>query len=249
MSDKREDGYLSEAEVDEQVEIIKKIYKDQVGVTFNHTKAHNRWTINPAWGGSQIGESAQFFNPMKEALHIGDYRTLNVYFRHIPAYTDFGGHCTNPQSEAIKGVPIQTRTLRDGCVVSDFTLKGSTHTYMNGGLTAVHEIGHWFGLFHPFQDDQKRHNNQNPNSCLEVDPDDHVKDTPKMKWTDEMIGTCIIGSDSCPTANKTDVDPIHNYMAYSSDDCLSEFTPGQGSRIREIWANYRVNATSSTFRD
>jgi hypothetical protein len=231
------------------VDIIKKIYKDQAGVTFNHTKAHNRWTVNPAWGGSQIGENGKFFNPMKEALHVGDYRTLNLYFRHIPASTDFGGVCTNPQSEAKKGIDIKNRTLLDGCVVSDFTLNGSTHGFMNRGLSAVHEIGHWFGLFHPFQDDQTRHNNQNPDPCLAIDPDDHVTDTPKMKPTEAMVGTCIIGSDTCPTSNKTDVDPIHNYMAYSSDDCLSEFTPGQASRIKEIWANYRVNATGSTFRD
>jgi len=249
MSNKREDGYLSEKEVDDQIAIIKKIYKEQMGVTFNHTKAHNRWIINKDWGGSQIGEGGKFLIPMKEALHVGDYRTLNLYFRHIDAFSDFGGICTHPQSEAKKGVPIKNRTLQDGCVVSDFTLNGSTHAYMNRGLSAVHEIGHWFGLYHTFQDDQTRHNNQNPDPCLEIDPDDYVKDTPKMKATSGMVGTCVIGADTCPTSNTTDVDPIHNYMSYSSDDCLSEFTPGQASRIKEIWANYRVNATDSTFRD
>ncbi|KAK3360991.1 hypothetical protein B0T24DRAFT_599776 [Lasiosphaeria ovina] len=158
-------------EVDEQINIIKKIYKEQIG------------------GDSQIGEGV----------------TLAA-----------SAPTRNP------------RLRRDSCVVSDFTLNGSTYPYINRGLSAVYEIGYWFGLYHIFQDDQMRHNNQNPDPCLAIDPDNYVLDTPKIKATAGIVGTYVIGADTCPTSNKTDVDPIHNYMAYSSDDCLFRVYPWPG---------------------
>ena len=230
-----------------QIDLLKKVYKEQLGITFNHTTAHNRWVVNKDWGGPQVGDNAQYFWPMKEALHVGDYRNLNIYFRHIPDYTDFGGHGSNPQYEAWKNIPIRDRTLRDGAVISDFTLPGSTHKWMNKGHTALHEVGHWFGLYHPFQDDQTRRDNQNPDPCHPLDPDDHVTDTPKMQATAGMSGTCNENADTCP--NAPGKDPIHNFMAYSIDSCLTEFTAGQAARVRMIWATYRANATSNTWRD
>ena len=46
------------------------------------------------------------------------------------------------------------------------------------GKTAVHEVGHWFGLLHTFQDE----------SCEATDPGDFVDDTPQ-----ESVST-----DGCP---------------------------------------------------
>jgi hypothetical protein len=176
---------------------------------------------------------------MKEALHVGDYRNLNLYFRNITAI-DYGGICTNPEQQITAEKDPEKRLIRDGCVIAIFSLPGNEHEYMNQGKTVVHEMGHWFGLYHPFHDNGLRENNENPNPCNPTNPDDHVLDTPKMRYTEEMIGTCNVTLNSCP--NDNGADPVRNYMSYSSDACMDSFSPGQVARMYEIYAKYRQNA-------
>ena len=211
-----------------------------IGITFNHTRAHNRWTVNPLWAGHRVSPST-IFDDMKSALHVGDYRTLNIYFRNITV-EDYGGVCTNPVQEAQRQPDLAKRLALDGCVVNRITIPGSGHPFMDQGKTVVHEMGHWLGLFHPFHDNDLRENNQNPDPCSPTNPDDHVLDTPKMKYTEGMVGTCNLNLNSCP--NDDGNDPVRNFMSWSSDECMDKFTKGQTARIYEIWAKYRVNATT-----
>eukprot|EP01006_Ploeotia_vitrea_P006648 TRINITY_DN14243_c0_g1_i1.p1 TRINITY_DN14243_c0_g1~~TRINITY_DN14243_c0_g1_i1.p1 ORF type:complete len:561 (+),score=28.25 TRINITY_DN14243_c0_g1_i1:210-1685(+) len=92
-----------------------------------------------------------------------------------------------------------------------------------GGKTLVHEMGHFFGLLHPFP--VRRSCDQDP---------DFVHDTPIQ--FDSAVG-CPIGRDSCP--NAAGEDPIHNYMGYSDDSCMTEFTAGQVERMQQIIRKYR----------
>ena len=43
---------------------------------------------------------------------------------------------------------------------------------------------------------------------------------------------------TCPDQPKND--PIHNFMNYADDHCLTEFTPGQGDRMRLMVGTYRA---------
>ncbi|MEM8599362.1 MAG: M43 family zinc metalloprotease [Bacteroidota bacterium] len=82
--------------------------------------------------------------------------------------------------------------------------------------TGVHEFGHYFGLDHTFV-----------TSCLGCD-NDAVSDTPIHRNQDQ--NKCPTDDpDSCPEPG---IDPIRNFMNYTSAECRNEFTDGQISRIQ-----------------
>lgn len=75
----------------------------------------------------------------------------------------------------------------------------------NLGGTAVHEVGHWFGLLHTFQGED----------CdTSRNPGDYVDDT-----NPEKVSTagCPVFKDSCGLGGVGGGDPIHNFMDYSND--------------------------------
>ena len=90
----------------------------------------------------------------------------------------------------------------------------------NLGYTATHEVGHYLGLAHTFDDGVK--------GC--IGHGDHVDDTPFM--VEPTSGCPADGTkDTCP--KKPGFDPIHNYMDYSYDICYTEFTRGPGGAHAE----------------
>ena len=93
------------------------------------------------------------------------------------------------------------------------------------GDTAVHEIGHWLGLYHTFRE---------PGGAGVCGVDgDHVSDTPSH----EANYGCPRQADSCPEDGR---DPVHNFMNYTSDECMFRFTPLQVDRMKAVWSLYRA---------
>ena len=82
------------------------------------------------------------------------------------------------------------------------------------GRTAVHEIGHYFNLSHPW--------GSGTPSC---DGDDGVADTPVS--SKNFLNECP----NTPQASCGTLDMYTNYMYYTDDACLAQFTPGQKLRI------------------
>ncbi|KAK7429843.1 hypothetical protein QQZ08_003688 [Neonectria magnoliae] len=143
----------------------------------------------------------------------GGYDALNLYF-FSPYSPGATGSCSWPT--VIEDGDDLTFGL-DSCQLSALTMPGFTAGQgafedWNLGHLAVHEAGHWFGLNHTFA-----------GGCSE--PGDFVADTPAQLT---QIYGCPVGSDSCP--NNEGVDPIHNFMGYTNDNCTNEFTPGQKDR-------------------
>ncbi len=118
-------------------------------------------------------------------------------------------------------VELEGDPTMDGVVILDSALPDGTSRAFSLGRTAVHEVGHWLGLYHTFQD-----------GCTGLG--DEVKDTPAHAGPN--FGQPVDDGQPynlCGGEPAGSLCPIHNYMNYCDDVWMTEFTPGQKERA---WA-------------
>ena len=204
-------GRLSRATVDAQVQALNTAYGGaaggaDTGVAFRLTRLD--FTDDVRW----FERPHDFQQQMIGTLATGGPGTLNLFTAGVGS--EVLGFSSFPQF-------YRQRPSVDGVVVDYRSVPGGPFEHFSRGYTAVHETGHWLGLFHPFE-----------GGCRP--PGDGVDDTPY-----EALPTqgCPGAKDSCPAPG---TDPVHNFMDYGFDTCMKEFTRGQGLRIRAMWAVYRA---------
>jgi len=96
------------------------------------------------------------------------------------------------------------------------------------GRTTVHEVGHYLNLYHPWGSGQP--------SC---EDDDEVADTPQT--SEDYL-------QQCPSSLQVtcgSLDMYTNYMYYTDDACMAQFTPGQKIRALVTLAGPRLGLTTS----
>lgn len=209
-------GDVTDAQIQDQMVVLNMAHVGQAGGLMTpflfYTYSIDR-TTNPSWYTMGMGSSAE--TAAKTALHKGTEGMLNLYI--AQPFGGLAGWSTMPTD-------LYEAPLMDGVVISNQTLPGGSSTAYGLGDNAVHEIGHWLGLYHTFEGGCGKNDTQNG---------DRVADTPAEK---SAAYGCPKNRDSCNSDGK---DPINNYMDFTDDSCMFTFSQGQISRMEFYWTYYR----------
>jgi len=197
-----------------QVRVLNESYGGRTGgaaTAFRFELAGITRTTDAAW--FDMGIQSQAERRAKTALRQGGAGTLNFY---VTNGGGFLGWATFPSR-------YSSQSDLDGVVVFFRSLPGADLDPYNEGDTGTHEVGHWLGLYHTFQ-----------NGCSTNN--DYVADTPAERYP--AFG-CPVGLDTCTHAKYPGLDPIFNFMDYTDDPCMNAFTDAQATRMEGAFLLYR----------
>jgi hypothetical protein len=204
-------GDVPDGQIADQMAILNAAYAG-TGWSFNRISTDR--TTNSTWYTMGPGTTAE--TQAKNALRQGTADDLNIYTANPGG--GLLGWATFPSNYA-------SNPNADGVVVLFSSLPGGSAAPYDLGDTATHEVGHWMGLYHTFQGGCAR----------QTSGGDIVADTAAEK---SAAYGCPVGRDSCATL--AGVDPIINFMDYTDDSCMYQFTSGQDARMDSMYSAYRL---------
>jgi len=204
----------TQSEADESIQVLNNAFTSH----FSFNLINTTFTDNSSWFDYRSKETE-----MKSALREGGCDALNIY-----ATSGYGilGVANFPNSCGSSSDPY----VGDGVVIHYASVPDGSFANFNKGYTLIHEVGHWLGLYHTFQD-----------GCF--GEGDYVDDTPA-----HTVNYDCATQDTCTSAPGLDPvpDPINNFMNYTPDSCMDEFTQDQYARMVAQWDEYRKPASSPT---
>lgn len=216
-------GKVEKATRDKQIEVLNNAYKT-AGFRFSYDDTQTVFRNNPTW--------------FRMALDTAAERAAKVELKHNPRHS-LNLYTCEPSDGALGWARFPWMLAGDpdldGVVLDWRTLPGGALGNFNEGDTGVHEVGHWLGLFHTFQD-----------GCSATN--DEVDDTPSHsapmfgRPTHEQANAKLCQPLAPPLNDekKQTIDQTRmNYMNYVDDAAMDRFTPGQVKRMKEMTMTYR----------
>ncbi len=198
-------GDVLDSQLQEQITVLNSGFS---GTGFSFYSAGISRTVNNNWRNLTYSDPpTQQETDMKNGLAVDPIHALNIY---ITSTYGYKGWATYPWdyyanlNPSLFGVVIRTNVL-----------PGGSDPDNNIGRITTHEVGHYLGLYHTFNE---------WNKCNDAD---QVEDTPIHK--EANYGCPSPNPDTCPI--QPGLDPIHNYMNYTNDPCRTELTEGQNLRM------------------
>lgn len=210
------DDRARDGQINEQVKTLNAAFGPSI--TFVSTSISR--VNEPRWLNLELRSRQE--KEMKKQLSVDPLKQLNIYVTTIA-----GGSLGNSSWPW----DLDYQPEYDGVILDTNALPGGLAPY-NLGKTAVHEAGHWLGLYHTFQE------GCNP-------PGDEIEDTPAEATPAFGRLDQNRGRDTCP--DQDGLDPVTNYMDYTDDEALVEFTPLQLQRVSKCILAYRKELLSSIF--
>ncbi|XP_028397800.1 uncharacterized protein LOC114521531 [Dendronephthya gigantea] len=211
-------GNVSDAKVREAMKVLNDGFKD----SRLHFRLHSIQRItNDDWNNACVREKSSYM----EKHAITPATVLNLYTCTFDLIKDqIVGNAALPWS-------YDPDSVYNGVVIHPETLPGGSIQDLNHGKNLVHEVGHYFGLLHYFEN----------RKCDGAG--DMVDDTP---ISSRISYTCSEEEDSCP--DQPGLDPVHNFMGYAKDVCLVNFTKGQLERMSWIVDMYKKDLKTIVYR-
>lgn len=147
------------------------------------------------------------------------------------------GRFTDSQLLGFAYLPSSAGDANDGLCIGDqfFGTTGTASAPFNKGRTGTHEIGHYFGLLHPWGDDGS--------SCGSGANSDSVSDTPATSDPYFNCPTFPSNTNACSTTSNGSM--FMNYMDYVDDACMAFFTSGQKTIAQSTLAGPRLSLLTS----
>jgi hypothetical protein len=216
------EGFVSKKRVRAQVRVLNRAFAGRTSPRAANTPFRFRInsidrTRNTGWYNASIfnKEGRIQHREMRRELHVGNARHLNMYT--VGPKFQLLGYATLPSGKQPK---------LDAVVMWNASLPGGAGnlgpgSVYNRGDTGTHEVGHWLNLYHTFT-----------GSCGRLN--DYVTDTPRQRAAatvfeeDPTLDTCK------PHGPKTR-DPVRNFMNYTDDPFMDNFTRGQRDRMNTAW--------------
>jgi len=143
--------------------------------------------------------------------------------RYLNIYTNNGGGALGYVPNLPQGGIAGLNSDRVVILHSTFGRNAPFNPY-NLGRTVTHEVGHYLGLEHTFAGGCSGTSYTNGDWIVDTNPES------------SPTGGCPNSRTSCGQPA-----PIHNYMDYSYDICMNQFTPEQANRMRCSLIHYRPN--------